>query len=107
MEFNVNLLVDLLIVAIIAEIISIQTVQMLKGYLSSPKWIPMLSLPICLGVGQALTRYFTTAGWEYGLMVGFFAWVGADALYKALNKGLKLAGWSEMNATTTDSNLTE
>lgn len=108
MEFNVNLMVDLLIVAIIAEVIAIQTVQMVKGYLPAPKWIPLLSLPICMAIGQALTHYFTEGGWELGALVGFFAWIGADALYHALEKGLKLAGWSEVAPTDMDDpNLTE
>jgi hypothetical protein len=108
MDLNTSLLIDLLVVAVAAEIIALQTVQMIKGYLSSSKWIPLLSLPICLGIGVVFTHYFTVATWDIGLVVGFFAWIGADALYKALSKGIKLAGWTETAPTPiNDPNITE
>lgn len=102
MQLNARLLVDVLIVAIIVEVIALQTIQMLKKVLKTSKWIPILALFVNLFIGIAITLQFTDQTWRLGLFVGFFAWIGADALYHALEKGIKLSGFTEMKTEESD-----
>lgn len=95
MEFNVRFLVEILIVAIFSEVIALQTVQMVKAMI--PKgYIMWFALVFNLLLGVLMVWQFTDQSWIVGMWVGFFSWIGAELLYKSLEKGIRLAGHTEL-----------
>lgn len=95
MEFNVRFLIEIVIVAIFAEVIALQTVQMVKVMIDK-KYLRLFALVLNLVLGVLIVLQFTNQNWMIGLWVGFFSWIGAELLYKALEKGIRLAGHTEL-----------
>ena len=93
---NTVLLIQILVIALIVEVIALQTIQMLKVYIPNSKAIPFVSLIINMLLAIAFVWFFCSFDATnniyflfVGLWVGFISWIGADTLYKALNdKGL-------------------
>lgn len=95
MEFNIRFLIEILIVAIFAEVISLQTVQMVKALIPK-QFIKIFALVFNIVLGVLMVWQFTNQVWFIGLWVGFFSWIGAELLYKSLEKGIRLAGHTEL-----------
>jgi Na+/proline symporter len=95
MEFNVRFLIEILIVAVFAEVISLQTVQMVKALIPK-QFVKIFALVFNIILGVLMVVQFTNQQWIIGLWVGFFSWIGAELLYKSLEKGIRLAGHTEL-----------
>ena len=100
---NTVLLIQILVIALIVEVIALQTIQMIKGYLTNSKVIPFISLAFNLLLAIAFVWFFCSFDSTnniyflfVGLWVGFISWIGADTLYKALNSKGLLKSQSEM-----------
>ena len=100
---NTILLIQILIIALIIEVIALQTIQMIKGYLTNSRVIPFVSLFLNLMLAIAFVWFFcnfdSTNKFYFllvGLWVGFISWIGADVLYKTLNSKGLLKSQSEM-----------
>lgn len=100
---NTVLLIQILVIALIVEVIALQTIQMVKGYLSNSRVIPFVSLFLNLLLAIAFVWFFCSFDATnnlyflyVGLWVGFISWIGADTLYKALNSKGLLKSQSEL-----------
>lgn len=100
---NTILLIQILVIALIVEVIALQTIQMIKGYIPNTRVIPFVSLILNLILASAFVWFFATFEETYplykvfvGLWVGFISWIGADTLYKTLNSKGLLKSQSEM-----------
>ena len=100
---NTVLLIQILVIALIVEVIALQTIQMIKVYISDSKMIPFVSLLMNLLLAIAFVWFFCSFDATnnlyflfVGLWVGFISWIGADTLYKALNSKGLLKSQSEM-----------
>ena len=100
---NTILLIQILVIALIVEVIALQTIQMIKSYISNTRVIPFIALALNLALAIAFVWFFVTFDESYplyklfvGLWVGFISWIGADALYKTLNSKGLLKSQSEL-----------
>ena len=87
---NVDLLVQVIIVAIAGGCVTTLTIQMIKQ-LSSKKWVLYVSSILVSAIlGTLFAHYFSDLEWVYCAWVGLFTWLDADALYKMLEDKIKL-----------------
>ena len=100
---NTVLLIQIIVIALIVEVITLQTIQMVKSYITNSKVIPFVSLFLNLVMAIAFVWFFCSFDsanniyfLHVGLWVGFIAWIGADTLYKTLNSKGLLKSQSEM-----------
>jgi len=100
---NTVLLIQILVIALIVEVIALQTIQMVKGYIPNSRAIPFVSLVLNLMLASAFVWFFVSFEESYplykvfvGLWVGFISWIGADTLYKTLNSKGLLKSQSEL-----------
>ena len=100
---NTVLLIQILVIALIVEVIALQTIQMVKGYIPNSRAIPFVSLLLNLMLASAFVWFFCSFDESYqlyklfvGLWVGFISWIGADTLYKSLNSKGLLKSQSDM-----------
>jgi len=82
--FNIDLLKNLLLISIALSTITCTLIQKTKGFLPNSKWITFYSLIINLVIGIFFCLTFTSLSLENSLWIGFFSFLGADSIYKAL-----------------------
>ncbi len=91
---NIELLQQLLIVAVALGVVTCAFVQKTKGMFKSSKWIGLYSFIVNMGLGVLFCLAFTDVNLFNSLWVGVFSFIGADTLYKSLEG--KLKPYSEM-----------
>lgn len=80
---NVDLIKEILMVAIAASIISTATIQKIKEALTNKKWLYLVGIAVSLVVGVTFSLSFTELNFVNSIWVGVVTWIGADACYKA------------------------
>lgn len=80
---NLELIKQILVVAIAGSIISTATIQKIKEVLKSKKWLYLVAFFISVGIGILFTLSFTDMAIKSAIWVGLVTWIGADAIYKA------------------------
>lgn len=85
---NTELLTTLLIIAMTNSTITCAFIQKTKSKISK-KWLISYSLVVNMIFGAFFTLTFTNSTIVHGLWVGLFSFLGADALYNALEGKLK------------------
>lgn len=86
---DMDLLEQLLIIAIALSVITCSFIQKTKGIFKKSKWINIYSLVVNLVFGVVFCMSFTETDFINGLWVGLFSYIGADTLYKTLEGKLK------------------
>ncbi len=86
---DINLLQELLIIAIAVSVITVAFIQKTKGIFKNSKWINPYSLVVNIVFGVIFCMSFTEASIVNSLWVGLFSYIGADTLYKSLEGKLK------------------
>lgn len=86
---NIDLLQEQLIVAMVVSVITVAFIQKTKGMFKKSKHIQLYSFIVNLVLGVLFSIYFTETTVVGGLWVGLFAFLGADALYQALEGKIK------------------
>lgn len=81
---DINLLQELLIIAIAVSVIAVAFIQKTKGIFKKSKWINPYSLVVNMVLGIVFCLTFTEASVLNSLWVGLFSYIGADTLYKSL-----------------------
>lgn len=85
---NTELLTTLLIIAMTNSTITCAFIQKTKAKISK-KWLIFYTLLVNMVFGAFFTLTFTNSTIIHGLWVGLFSFLGADALYNALEGKLK------------------
>jgi Na+/melibiose symporter-like transporter len=80
---ELELIKQLLIIAIGASIISTATIQKIKEQLKSKLWLYFTSLVVSIGLGILFSICFSEVSIISSVWVGLFTWIGADTIYKA------------------------
>ena len=85
---NIDLLTELLIIAMTNSAITCAFIQKTKAKISK-KWLISYTLVVNLIFGSCFTLTFTNSTILHGLWVGIFSFLGADALYQTLEGKIK------------------
>lgn len=93
---NLDLLKEILVVAIGSSIFSTATIQKIKEMLKSKKWLYFIAIIVSFGIGICFALCFSDLDIVNALWVGLATWVGADALYKTFEEKLFIP-FSDMN----------
>lgn len=91
---DINLLQELLVVAIILSGVTCAFIQKTKGIFKKSKWINPYSLVVNMIFGIIFCMSFTKTSIVDSLWVGLFSYLGADTLYKSLEG--KLSSYKEI-----------
>lgn len=86
---KINLLQQMLIVAMALSTISCSLVQKTKRYFPCSSCLCFYSLFINITMGILFCMSFTTINFPMSLWVGLFSFIGADTIYKSLEGKLK------------------
>lgn len=81
---DINLLQELLIIAIAVSVIAVAFIQKTKGMFKKSKWVNPYSFVVNMVLGIIFCLSFTEASIINSLWVGLFSYIGADTLYKSL-----------------------
>lgn len=79
---NIELIKNILIVAVGASVISTATIQKIKEQLKNKKVLFIISLIVSIAIGTLFSLSFTELSLINSIWVGLVTWIGADALYK-------------------------
>lgn len=79
---KIELLQQLLVVALIIAPFSAEFIQKIKEFLKNKKYLALVSLVVNMIIGTLFTLNFTEESLVYALWVGFFTYIGADVIYK-------------------------
>lgn len=80
---DIELVKQIIIVAIASSIISTAIVQKVKEQLKSKKWLFFVGLVVSIGIGIVFALSFSELSLLSSVWVGIVSWIGADAIYKA------------------------
>jgi hypothetical protein len=87
---DMNLLKQVLVIAIASGCVTTLTVQKIKEQVSKKKWLFLISFLVSMIIGTLFAKSFSDATWIYSTWCGFFSWIDANLLYSALeNKVFK------------------
>lgn len=88
MKFDIELLLNVLWIAMICQTIAIITTQKFKSLKTVKKsWqVIMFSLILNIVLSVCFSLTYTNLSLIYSLWVGFFSFIGADTLYKSLEE---------------------
>lgn len=91
---NIDLLKELLIVAIVLSVVTMAFIQKTKGIFKTSKFIELYSAIVNVVFAIVFCISFTEVSIINSLWVGLFSFLGADTLYKTLEG--KLASFSDI-----------
>ena len=80
---NLELLKQVLMIAIASGCVTTLAVQKIKEQLKSKKWLFIISFLISMIIGTLFAKSFSDANWEYSAWAGLFTWLDANILYLA------------------------
>lgn len=91
---NIDLLKELLIIAIVLSVVTMAFIQKTKGIFKTSKFIELYSAIVNVIFAIVFCISFTEVSIINSLWVGLFSFLGADTLYKTLEG--KLASFSDI-----------
>lgn len=86
---NIDLLKQLLSIAIILSVVTMAFIQKTKGMFKTSKFIELYSAIINIVFAMGFCISFTEVSVFNSIWVGLFSFIGADSLYKALEGKLE------------------
>ena len=95
---DLDLIKQILVVAMASSIISTATIQKVKGALKNKTLLYILALVISIAIGTLFALSFSNLDIKNALWVGLVTWVGADAIYQAFEDKI-FTSFSDMNST--------
>lgn len=95
---NLDLIKQILVIAMSSSIISTATIQKIKCCVKKRMIICILSIVISFLIGILFTLSFTNLNILDSIWVGLITWVGADTIYKAFENKI-FTSFSTMNRT--------
>lgn len=85
---NVDLLKNVLIIAIAGGCVSTLLIQKIKEVLNRKNWLVLISFLVNMIIGTLFAKCFSNIGWLYCLWSGLFGFVDATILYAMLEDKL-------------------
>lgn len=98
---NTTLLLQQLTVAIIVSAVVVPTVQRIKGWFPSPKWVEFISAVIAVILGFLMSRYYAKFDLVASLWVAFYTLIGAEGIYRLVSE--KLTTYTELHSKDSNS----
>lgn len=96
---DLDLIKQILVVAMASSIVSTATIQKVKGILKNKTLLYVLALVISVAIGTLFALSFSNLEIKNALWVGLITWVGADAIYQAFEDKI-FTSFSDMNSNT-------
>lgn len=96
---DLDLIKQILVVAIASSIISTATIQKVKGVLKNKTLLYILALIISVAIGILFALSFSNLSLQNAIWVGLITWVGADTIYQAFEDKI-FTSFSDMNSNT-------
>ena len=93
---DLDLIKQILVVAIASSIISTATIQKVKGVLKNKTLLYILALIISVAIGILFALSFSDLNIQNAIWVGLVTWVGADTIYQAFEDKI-FTSFSDMN----------
>ena len=93
---DLDLIKQIIVVAMASSIISTPTIQKVKEVLKSKMILYFVALVISVAIGMLFALSFTDLSLTSAIWVGLITWVGADAIYKAFEDKI-FTSFSDMN----------
>ena len=84
MILNLELLKNILIIALASGCVTTLTVQKTKELITKKKLLYIISFLVSMIIGTLFAKSFSSANWMYSVWCGFFTWIDANLLYSAL-----------------------
>lgn len=81
---NINMLKQVLLIAIVVSTIACSLIQKTKTGLKSNKFLVLYSLTVNILLSILFCKSFTNLNLLYSIWVGLFSFIGADTIFKAL-----------------------
>ena len=94
---DLDLIKQILVVAIASSIISTATIQKVKGVLKNKTLLYILALIISVAIGILFALSFSDLNIQNAIWVGLVTWVGADTIYQAFEDKI-FTSFSDMNS---------
>lgn len=94
---DLDLIKQILVVAMASSIVSTATIQKVKGALKNKTLLYVLALVISIAIGTLFALSFSNLDIKNALWVGLITWVGADAIYQAFEDKI-FTSFSDMNS---------
>lgn len=94
---DLDLIKQILVVAMASSIVSTATIQKVKGILKNKTLLYVLALIISFAIGTLFALSFSNLDIKNALWVGLITWVGADAIYQAFEDKI-FTSFSDMNS---------
>ena len=94
---DLDLIKQILVVAMASSIVSTATIQKVKGALKNKTLLYVLALVISFAIGALFALSFSNLDIKNALWVGLITWVGADAIYQAFEDKI-FTSFSDMNS---------
>ena len=94
---DLDLIKQILVVAMASSIVSTATIQKVKGILKNKTLLYVLALVISVAIGTLFALSFSNLEIKNALWVGLITWVGADAIYQAFEDKI-FTSFSDMNS---------
>ena len=94
---DLDLIKQILVVAMASSIVSTATIQKVKGALKNKTLLYVLALVISFAIGTLFALSFSNLDIKNALWVGLITWVGADAIYQAFEDKI-FTSFSDMNS---------
>ena len=96
---DLDLIKQILVVAIASSIISTATIQKVKVVLKNKTLLYILALIISVAIGTLFALSFSDLNIQNAIWVGLVTWVGADTIYQAFEDKI-FTSFSDMNSNT-------
>jgi putative Mn2+ efflux pump MntP len=85
---NTTLLLEQLTVAIVVSAVVVPTVQRVKGWFPSARWVEAFSALIAVMLGFIMSKYYAGYDTSASAWVGFYSLIGAETIYRLVAEKL-------------------
>lgn len=84
MILDLELLKNILIIALASGCVTTLTIQKVKEFMTKKTLVCLAGFLVSMIIGTLFAKSFSSANWIYSVWCGFFTWIDANLLYSAL-----------------------
>lgn len=86
---NTTLLLEQLTVAVVVSAVVVPTVQRVKGWFPSARWVEAFSALVAVLLGFIMSKYYAGYDTAASAWVGFYSLIGAETVYRLVHEKVK------------------